>query len=312
MNPETELLETEEKYVNSLRFIIHSYLEPLEKFLEELKISYDLPENRDKGVLFTILKRERVDIVAVIFSNINQLLHTNEVILETLQQSQHDHASPHDIVQNFRKVVPTLKFYSDYIKNSEASRELLKRLEPDLRFSAFIRAIELQAGSQGLTLESQLAKPWQRVMKYELLLREICERAEPGEERESIRRTIEEIREINTGLNKSQAASENQKLLLEKQRYYGLKDLSAPARYFVRDGVLRMVTASRRREVSFILCNDLLFYGRRAGALTQAQFKSCDIHQILVFRYPEREAKTFMLRISADEGRQLRPLPPLP
>jgi hypothetical protein len=307
MNPETELLETEEKYVNSLRFIISSYLEPLERYLEELKALFDQPDNRDRGILFTILKKEKVDIVSVIFSNIKQLLHTNEMILQILQQSQFDRASPHEIVQNFRKVVPTLKFYSDYIKNSEASRELLKRLEPDLRFSAFIRAIELQAASQGLTFESQLAKPWQRVMKYELLLREICERAEPGEERENIRQTIEEIREINTGLNKSQAASENQKLLLEKQRYYGLKDLSAPARYFVRDGVLKIVTASRRRELCFILCNDLLFYGRRAGALTQAQFKSCDIHQALVVRYPEKEAKTFLLRISIDEGES--PLP---
>lgn len=138
-------------------------------------------------------------------------------------------------------------------------------------------------------------------MKYELLLREILERAE-AEERESITRTIEAIREINSGLNKSQAASDNQKLLLEKQKFYGLKELSAPARYFVRDGPLKLITSSRKRDVSFILCNDILLFGRRAGALTAAQFSEVEVDRLQIIRYPEGESKTFILQISPEEG----------
>lgn len=307
MNPEIELLETEEKYVNSLKFIIKAFLTPLEKYISELKILYENPNQLDsrekQSILYLMIKKERLDLISIIFSNIQQLLECNLIILNIL----HEHTIPvinrSLIIQNFSKVLPTLKFYGDYIKNYETSREVLKRLEGDIRFVSFIRAIELQEDSQNLTLEAQLSKPWQRIMKYELLFREIRQRAEPGEEQETITRTIEEIREINLGLNKIQAANMNQKLLLEKQKTYGLKDISAPARYYVRDGPLKVITSSsRKKEVSFLLCNDILFYGKRAGTLTQAQFKSCGIHDIFVIRYPEKESKTFLLRISSEEG----------
>jgi hypothetical protein len=306
MNPETELLETEEKYVNSLKFIIKAFLIPLEKYISELKILYENPnlDSREKqSVLYVMIKKEKLDLISIIFSNIQQLLECNLVILSILQEHTFPVIHRQNIIQNFSKVLPTLKFYGDYIKNYETSREVLKRLEGDIRFISFIRAIELQEESQNLTLESQLSKPWQRIMKYELLLREIKERAEPGEEQETIARSIEEIRKINQGLNKIQAANMNQKLLLEKEKAYGLKDISAPARYYVRDGLLKVTTSSsRKKEVSFLLCNDILFYGRRSGTLTQAQFKSCDIHDIVVIRHPEKQAKTFLLRISAEEG----------
>lgn len=155
-----------------------------------------------------------------------------------------------------------------------------------------------------MNLESHLAKPWQRVMKYELLLREIRERAEPAE-RAKIIQTIEEIREINSGLNKSQAQSDNQKLLLEKQKYYGLKDLSAPARYFVRDGMLKIITSTKKKEISFVLCNDILLYGKRSGTLTQAQFKQVEVHLLQIIRHPEGESKSFILQISPEEGLSL-------
>lgn len=348
MNPEIELLDTEEKYVNSLKFIIKSYVIPLEKYINELKLLYETNSNQinDKnGILYTIIKKEKLDIILIIFSNIRQLLDCNLIILKILQQNilyeidsnlnlfqfnslnstpnsipnsppntnsiQHStHNSPqintnrHNLIIQFSKVLPTLKFYGDYIRNYENSRELLKRLDGDIRWSSFIRAIELQEESNGLTLESQLSKPWQRIMKYELLFKEIRIRSETIEEKEIITKTIEEIRDINNNLNKLQAANENQKLLLEKQKYYGLKDLSAPARYFVRDGILKIITSSRKKDLSFVLCNDILFYGKKSGSLTlsQSQFKSCNIHQILVFRHPEKESKTFTLKISNEEG----------
>lgn len=262
-----------------------------------------LDQRERNSVLYTLIKKEKVDIVAVIFSNIRQLLDCNLVILEILQENSIPVINRKEIIINFNKVLPMLKFYGDYIRNVENSRQLLKRLEADIRFTSFIRAIELQEESNGLKLESHLAKPWQRIMKYELLLREMRERADSKEEQLLIDDTIDVIREINTGLNKLQAASENQKLLIEKQKYYGLKDIVAPARYFVRDGTMKVITSTKKRELSFLLCNDVLFYGRKSGTLTTAQFKSCDVHQILVVRYPETESKTFVLRISLDEGK---------
>lgn len=129
-SPETELLDTEEKYVNNLKFIIESFLEPLEKWIEELKQLYDSQENKEKGILYNIIKKEKIDIISVIFSNIRQLLSCNEYILHQLQAGSSNRST---IVSNFSKVAPTLKFYGDYIRNVENSRELLKRLEGDPR-----------------------------------------------------------------------------------------------------------------------------------------------------------------------------------
>jgi hypothetical protein len=170
------------------------------------------------------------------------------------------------------------------------------------RFSSFVRGIELQPNNQGLTLESQLAKPWQRVMKYALLLREMKERAETDEEKELITRTLLEIQAITSGLNKSQAAQENQKTLLEKQKYYGVTDLPGPARYFVRDGMLKRIKDNKRKDISFILCNDILLYGRKQGTLSSAMFKRCDVHMLQIARNIPGASRYFILRTGIDEG----------
>lgn len=130
MNPEIELLDTEEKYVNSLKYIIKSFVEPLEQWIKEIKIIYNSSECRERSVLFNIIKKENKDIILIIFSNIRQLLSCNEYILKELKESN---LNRNIIITKFSKVLPTLKFYGDYIRNVENSREMLKRLEFDPR-----------------------------------------------------------------------------------------------------------------------------------------------------------------------------------
>jgi len=143
-------------------------------------------------------------------------------------------------------------------------------------------------------------------MKYELLLKEIKIRAETDEEIELISRTITEVKAINASINKSQAVSENQKLLIEKQKYYGLNDLPAPARYFIRDGMLKKVReGNRRKDLSFILCNDILIFGQAQGMFSTANFKRCDIHRLLVVRSPPGNSRFFILRVEGDEAFQV-------
>ena len=129
MTPEIELLDTEESYVRQLKFIISSFLEPMEKWVEELKITFD-QNFSDRSTLKTVIKSERVNIITVIFSNIRQILTCNEVILGELKAANGDRA---EIVRKFSRVAPSLIFYADYIRNTDAARNLLKRLENDAR-----------------------------------------------------------------------------------------------------------------------------------------------------------------------------------
>ena len=139
-------------------------------------------------------------------------------------------------------------------------------------------------------------------MKYALLLKQMGERAETEEEKEQINRATIDVETITAGLNKSQATLENQKMLLEKQKYYGVTDLPGPARYFVRDGLLKRIKDNRRKDISFILCNDILLYGRKQGTLSGAQFKRCDVHLLQVARHIPGTSRYFILRTAVDEG----------
>ena len=130
MTPEVELLDTEEKYVNSLKYIIASYLEPMEKWIEELKVNFD-QNFSERSTLKTVIKSEKINIITVIFSNMRQILTCNEVIYGELKAAMGDRA---EIVKNFSRVAPSLKFYADYIRNCENARTLLKRLEQDHRY----------------------------------------------------------------------------------------------------------------------------------------------------------------------------------
>ena len=303
MTPLRELLETEESFVETLRFIVNNVLQPLETWLSEVTLTLDQDPNRkEKNSMYSIIKKENVDIIPVLFSNIRQILDINAFILEKLQEANGERI---EIVKQFKQVAPSLKFYADYIRNFETARALLKRLLHDVRFATFIRALELQPFSQGQALESHLAKPWQRVMKYELLLKEIKKGADSDEEITLISKLILDMKLINHGMNRSQKATENQKLLMDKQKYYGMSDLTKPARYFVKDGDLKVIKEGKKKELSFILCNDALIWGRKQGMIHYANFREHDINTVQVIRKQTDASRSFFLQFSAEESIQV-------
>jgi hypothetical protein len=303
MTPEIELLETEESFVETLRFIVNNVQQPLESWLTEVAFTLDQDPNRkEKNSMYNIIKKENIEVIPVLFSNIKQILDINTFILEKLQEANGERI---EIIKQFKKVAPSLKFYADYIRNFETARMLLKRLLQDVRFATFIRAIELQPFSQGHALESHLAKPWQRVMKYELLLKEIKKGADTDEEKDLISKLISDMKLINHGMNRSQAATENQILLMEKQKYYGMPDLTQPARYFVKDGDLKVIKDGKKKEFSFILCNDVLFWGRKQGLIHYANFRDCDIQSLQVIRKTPDTSRSFILVLAPKESIQV-------
>jgi hypothetical protein len=303
MTPERELVETEESYVQTLHYLVHSVLTPLQNWLVEITPSLEQDTNRrDKNSLFNIIKKENIDIPTVIFGNIKQILEINTFILEKLREANGERIA---LVKHFQLVAPSLKFYTDYIKNFENSRQLLKRLSHDVRFSTFMRAVEWQPFSKGQTVESHLAKPWQRVMKYELLLKEMKKGAESTSDKELISKLIMDMKLINHGMNRSQEACENHKLLLEKQKYYGMSDLTKPARYFVKDCDMKVIKDGKKREFSFILCNDILAWGRKQNMIQYAKFNYYDIQNIHVVRKNPDESRSFVLILSCTESIQV-------
>ena len=303
MTPEKELLETEKSFVETANYLVNNVMQPLESWLTEIGFTLDQDPNRkDKNSIYNIIKKENIEVISVLFSNIKQILDINKFILEKLEEADGNRL---EIVKQFKKVAPSLKLYADYIRNFENARALLKRLMQDVRFATFVRALEFHPFSKGQSLESHLSKPWQRVMKYELLLKEIKRRADTEEEKDLISKLILDMKLINRGMNRSQAATENQKLLLEKQKYYGMTDLTKPARYFVKDGDLKVIKDGKKKEFSFILCNDVLFWGKKETLISYANFKEHDIHTVQIVRKSQDASRSFMLILTHDETIQV-------
>lgn len=172
------------------------------------------------------------------------------------------------------------------------------------RFRSFIYAVELNPASKSLDLEAQLAKPWQRVMKYALLFKEILKRVTNDDERQIVTQTIQKIEQVTELLNKSQEASEKNKLRQAREKYYGIPEgtLTGPARYFIQDGNIKIITHNSKLNQSLILCNDFLMIGKKRTMFSSPSFRTFEIQRIQVIRYPTNTSNHFILRLSESEG----------
>jgi hypothetical protein len=323
-SPEEELLLTEKNYVDSLTFVVNSYLLPMKSWFKILTQSFQ-EQGKDDTILCSYLMAQSVDIIDGLFKNLEQILQFHVYLLQELQETDGNRL---EIVKKISKFDRGLLFYNDYIRNAETSRNLLNELKNDIRspplppplrsflpsphclpllsFRSFLSAIELNPASCGLSLEFQLAKPWQRVMKYTLLLEAMLKKTTVQSERELVQKTIHQLEGTLTDLNQKQEHADMVRIGKEREKYYGL-EMFGPARRYVFDSKLKVITSNSKIAQSAILCTDVIFLGKKKGMFSAAAFLSYDLRQILVVRHPPHQSKFILLRLTSDTG---HPPPP--
>jgi hypothetical protein len=174
-------------------------------------------------------------------------------------------------------------------------------LTSDYRFRSFLYAVELNPASSGLNLEAQLAKPWQRVMKYTLLLKEILKRVTVESERALVETTLHQLERTIEDLNHKQEVVDRLRIGQEKEKQYGIS-MCGPARSYVFDSKVKVITHNSKLAQSAVLCTDVIFLGKKKGMFSAATFVKYDLKDVLVIRYPPGSSKFFIMRLSADEG----------
>ncbi|KAL3882118.1 hypothetical protein ACJMK2_028489, partial [Sinanodonta woodiana] len=160
-----ELIETERAYVKDLNCLIERYLEPLK---EE-----------------TFLTSDEMDQV---FGNIQEIVQFQRQFLLSLEESiQLDNSflmANNAEAKNYRRVLFSLggsflyyanhfKVYSSFCASHSRSQKILN---PDIisdRFKEFLNARNPKQ-QHSSTLQSYLIKPIQRILKYPLLLQQLC------------------------------------------------------------------------------------------------------------------------------------------
>lgn len=141
-------------------------------------------------------------------------------------------------------------------------------------------------------------------MKYALLFKEILKRVTDSDERDIVTKTIKRIENITETLNKSQFAVERNILRQSREKFYDLEEgtLTGPARYFIHDGPIKIITHNSKVNQSLILCNDIIMIGKKKTMFSGSSFRRFDLQKIQVIKYPLNTSKRFIIRPSEREG----------
>lgn len=130
LDPETELIQTEESYVNDLRILVETFVIPLEKWFQSL--DFTKPNRQPDYCLETIACEQNINIIDALFANIKVILQCNQLLLDGLHSAEKLNKEG-AVIESFAKHAPYLKLYSQYTRNCQRATELLTQLRTDIR-----------------------------------------------------------------------------------------------------------------------------------------------------------------------------------
>ncbi|CAD5226951.1 unnamed protein product [Bursaphelenchus xylophilus] len=145
-----ELVESENRYVQKL------YL--LERFREEMEAEKLLDKRQ----------------MAMLFANTSSLYRFhNDHLLPQLMDRRREWANTKKISDVIKKQGPFLKMYSEYTNNyKNATNVFDETMKRKKKFESIVRKLEKLPECENMSLVSHLICPVQRVMRYQLLLKE--------------------------------------------------------------------------------------------------------------------------------------------
>jgi lipocalin len=185
-----ELYATELQYAHDLRCALRLYRDPLEPTLSE---------------------RER----QVVFSNMAEL---SVLSSELLRELQADGDPLEVIAAAFTKVAPFYMLYVPFCTNYDRSLVELGQMKRDVTgLNAWLHLQAQSAEARGLTLESFLIKPIQRLTKYHLFFDQLLHAATEGAAKRALGSAAGQMHTISTKVNIKAAdlSRKAQSLLLE-------------------------------------------------------------------------------------------------
>jgi hypothetical protein len=177
------------------------------------------------------------------------------------------------------------------------------------RFRSFLSALELNPANKSLNLESHLSSPWQRVMKYPLLLNEMINAASRSTSTTPIQKhfielTLKKVQEVVGKINLVKHNDEQAGDLLDRESHYGLC-LSGPSRRFLLEGKWKLITHNTKLSQNALLCSDVLFLGKRKRMFFPSTFVEYDLMNIKIIRSPPGVSRYFIIKLTENHGDDL-------
>ncbi|KAJ2786016.1 hypothetical protein H4R18_000231 [Coemansia javaensis] len=152
-----EIIHTEADYVRDLRLIVDVLMGPMRS-----------------------LRVVPADQVELIFGNVGEILALHEGINAAFMERQRQqYPVVWDISDVLLPFVPGLRVYARYICNQDRALALVDALKAESNnFAVFCRERQARPECRGLPMEAFLALPFQRLLKYPLLLRTLLDSTE--------------------------------------------------------------------------------------------------------------------------------------
>ncbi|KAJ3269397.1 Myosin 10A, isoform D [Terramyces sp. JEL0728] len=234
-----ELIETEIDYVKDLNTMLSFH----KVQMKECKL---IPERE----------------MELIFSNIDQLLSANQQLMNKLIARRDENLFIEHVGDLIADSAESFNVYSIYAANYPVAMKLIYgyQSKPDIKdiLHKWMAAPE----GRGLSLESFLIKPVQRICKYPLLIRELekySERAGKLKDKELLRGAAEKIEAVVTKVNEAtRAAEEKQRILNIGSTIDSPTPLELEDKVHLRDGMMLRIANGKPKDRYIILFTDLI------------------------------------------------------
>ncbi|KAH3761115.1 calmodulin-binding protein [Pelomyxa schiedti] len=236
-NVQQEMLVTEQKYVEDLTVFVTNYIKPLRDY--------------DK---YPCLSKSDFKIV---FSTIEMILEGNQELLKELKEKMA--SSPETAIgSTFRKIDDKLQYYSVYCNHQEETHTLLEQAIKDTpALKEFIDSAKLITGGHGLL--DFYVKPFQRLLKYPLLLQELLKSTpETHPDYENLVYAKKVLQTAVDNINLAKAHAENMKQGVAIAAIVkGLKDFVHPDRRLMKEGEIFKISKNIVKKYVYVF-NDYL------------------------------------------------------
>ncbi|KAJ2019792.1 hypothetical protein GGI14_001342 [Coemansia sp. S680] len=261
-NIAAEILDTERTYVEGLGLIEKLFISPL------------LASAQQHG---PILSRKEV---RQLFANFPDIITLSRELLAQLEARIGPGATPRwdpatgRIGDIFLRIAPFLKMYSLYLRNfRSALADISRWLIANQAFSRFIQQANASPECKGLTFQSYLLLPVQRIPRYKMLLEDLLKHTSPAHiDHQSISDALRTIEEVATFVNENIQEHEMTLSIIEIQRMLGLKEtLLVPGRRLVKVGTLTKICRKNHQHRQFYLFSDILLYSSSPPPLADDQ-----------------------------------------
>ena len=238
----SEMLSTEETYMNELRIIEEMFHEKVES------------ENLFKD-----------EVLQSMFANIRDIYKFHkDGLLPSLQdrmikwKEKKENFSACDSINNewpdqkvgdiFVKQAPFLKMYSKYIENFDNAMNIIdKHKKKNKKFAAIMEEIQASPELNRLSLQHHMLSPVQRIPRYKLLLEDYIKRLpEDSSDMENAKKGLKLVEEAASHSNDTMKRIERLKKIMEVQELLGgTIDLSSPSREFIKEGKVLKMSATK-------------------------------------------------------------------